>query len=69
MPRNSQIKFPFSIRILEERLALEKNYLETFKKHRDEAPEWGDSNIESCNHRMGELQEVIEFLKTQTYTE
>ncbi len=69
MPKIGQIKFPFSIRILEERLRLEEKYLKTFKKYREKSPEWADSNIESCNHRMGELQEAIEFLKSQTYTE
>ena len=69
MPRNGQIKFPFVLRTLEERLKLEEKYLDTFKRHRDECPEWGDANIESCNHRMKELQEGIELLKNQTYTE
>jgi len=58
------IKYPFVIRTIEERLILENKYLELFKKHRNEAPDWGDSNIHSCEHRIDELKESIEFLKT-----
>jgi hypothetical protein len=58
------IKYPFVIRTIEERILLENKWMETFKKHRDEAPDWGDSNIHSCEHRLGELKEALEFLKT-----
>jgi len=58
------IKYPFVIRQIEERITLENNWLEMFKKNRDKAPEWGDSNIHSCEHRIGELKDCLEFLKT-----
>jgi len=35
------IKYPFVIRTIEERISLENKWMETFKKHRDEAPDWG----------------------------
>lgn len=57
-------KYPFVIRTIEERILIETEYLQLFKKHRDEAPDWGDSNIHSCEHRLAELKGGLEFLKT-----
>lgn len=58
------VKYPFVIRTIEERIVLETRYLQLFKKHRDDAPDWGDANIHSCEHRLAELKDSIEFLKT-----
>lgn len=60
-----KIKYPFSIKMLEERLTKEREMLQCFKmptKH----IEWQTANIESCEYRINELLETIKHLKTIT---
>ena len=66
MPRPGQIKFPFAIRTLEERLTLELKWLDLFHKNRNDHEEWAIHNIESCEHRIVELRHSIEMMKTVT---
>jgi len=59
-----KIKYPYSIRVLEERLVKERKYLEIFNKptrHLD----WQKANVDSCEHRINELVETIEHLKNE----
>lgn len=63
MARSGQIKYPYSIKVLEERLMMEQKHLKLFKKNRDSSPEWGDTNIQSCEYRVGELEKCIGELK------
>jgi hypothetical protein len=62
MSRVGQIKYPFVIRTIEERIILEEKLLRTFKKYYNENPMWAQTNIDSCNHRLNELKEGIEVM-------
>ena len=69
----SKIKYPFSLRLLEERLALEHKFLKSFNTNFNSSgklitdpinfPEHSRANIASCEHRIQELNNCIEFLK------
>jgi len=61
LERTGQIKYPFSIRILEERLSLEQKWLVIFNNSK--GTDFGDANIQSCEHRIEELKNSIENLK------
>jgi hypothetical protein len=74
-----EIKYKFSIKVLEEQLKKEKGYLGIFGRPEpiryEDGPccnieeckrflEWQKANVESCQHRINELEETIKFLKT-----
>lgn len=69
MPRVGQIKYPFVIRTIEERIIFEEKFLKNFIKRYNENPEWAQTNIDSCTHRLNELKEGIEVMKLQVYNQ
>ncbi len=56
-------KYPFCIKLLEDRIILEKHWLDIFNKHYNEDVEWAKSNIDCCNFRISELENCIQILK------
>ena len=73
MVKVGQIKYPYSLRILEERLLYEQKCLIALKNQRIETFGcWGNEpalkNIDSCEHRISELTLSINDMKELTYT-
>jgi hypothetical protein len=69
------LKFPFSIRILEERLSLERTWLEKFNRvlfNGDNGnkywKEFAEENIHSCTYRIEELESSISELKKFSFS-
>lgn len=71
MFKPGQLKYPFSIRTLEERLELEKKWLISFRKVGDGrwSKEYSEVNIKSCEHRITELESSVKDLKSMVYTQ
>lgn len=71
MFKPGQLKYPFGIRTLEERLELEKKWLISFRKVGDGrwSKEYSEVNIKSYEHRVAELELSIKDLKSMTYTQ
>ena len=71
----SKIKFPFALKVLEQRLTLEREFLKSYNinfvdgkliEDPSKFPDYVKSNISSCEHRIEELVECINFLKNET---
>ena len=72
MAKQGQIKFPFAIRTLEDRLELEKRWLPSIEKGGKEdgrwSKEWSETNKRSCEYRIRELELAIQSLRLCIYT-
>lgn len=70
MFKPGQLKYPFGVRTLEERLELEKKWLISFRKVGDKpwSKEYSEVNTKSCEHRIVELELSIKAMKSMTYT-
>jgi hypothetical protein len=72
-----KLKCPFPIKHLEDRLSLEKNWLKKFNQwlingnnlSDDKLIEISKENINTCEHRIIELEDAILYLKTYLKTE
>jgi hypothetical protein len=71
MFKPGQLKYPFGIRILEERLELERKWLIAYNKVGDGlyAKECSEKNISSCTHRIAELELAIKDMRAFVYTQ
>ena len=56
-----KLKYPYSIKVLEERLVKERKMMAIFKKP-TEHKQWQETNIDTCEHRINELEQTIEHL-------
>lgn len=71
MAKPGQLKYPFGIRTLEERLELERKWLISYNKigNGPYAKEYAETNINSCSHRICELESAIKDMRAIVYTQ